>query len=271
MALPKNKKAPKPKPKKKAAPRFGAHPAGTAYEGVDTNMVRRLAQSTANEELRDLKNQRALVDAESNNQTAATRARYDRGRGDLEYVNGEVTDFLQSNQRKNDQNFKQERSQQEAATRALQQSLSSTYNSASDGASAELARLGIQGGGNLSGLQADAANAQTLAQVSGSNALSSMDLASGNANQLSSMLQGMAAGSHVANIGKNLNTFNDNVSKIRQNKSDRHNEIDRAVRDTRAKRSDNYLQLLQQLQQTGYNQFITAKQNKVGRFAPKKK
>lgn len=245
--------------KKRGSDHFGSH---HGYGGVSKKQTERLAQATINKEIRNLREQRRQVNRDTRNQTNKSKSLYQRGVGDLNYVNDEVTDFLGSTQQKNQQMYADQRSQQEQASAALQQSLGDTYSGAQSGAAAELARLGISGGGNFGGLIADQANAQGVAQQSGANALSTMDLASGNASQMGQLLQGMAAGSHISNIGRNLNAYNDRQSTILQNRTDQMDKVNQAIRDTNDSRNDIYLQLLQQLQQTGWGQYLQGRQLK---------
>lgn len=284
MALPRNKKLAKPAPgpsvggtpKNKPKPPIGKGPVRGGgkggggrpipkgkyfggrggYKGVKVAEVDRLVNGIIREEMADLRDERQDVNAESRNAQRQARTDYQRGRGDLRHVFGETRDYLGNLGRQTQQMYGGQMDASQAATAALQQHLGGTYSGAQTGAMDELARLGIQQGGNFSGLQADAANAQAMAAQSGANAQSSMGMAAGNAGALQNLVAGMNQGSFMSHMGQNLNAKNSALADIRQKRMDGYHDVREAMQDAKGSRRDLFWQLMQQLQQTGWSQYM---------------
>lgn len=230
------------------------------YKGVKTKPVKRLVNGVLRDEIRDLRKQVRAVKQDARGEKRILREDYRRGKADLDYVHGETGDYLNHLSGQNQQMFQQQGSQQQAAQAALQQHLQGTYSGAQQGAQDELARLGIQGGGSFQQLNADQANAQAVAGQSGANAQSTLGMAGANSAAALQMLQGMNQGSFLQGIGQNLNAHNDAMAEVRTNKINNLNEVRQAMQEARGSRRDMFFQLLQQLQQTGWDQYVQQQQ-----------
>lgn len=288
--LPKNKSLPKKGGGKQAPPKLGGRPVAdgndnkpkpggkgkglgvgkfyggrAGYKGVKTKKVKRLVNGVLREEMHDLKGQARLANRDANKEMRKARRDYHRGRGDLKYVHGETTDYLNSLAQRNQQMYADQAQSTAASTAALQSMLGGTYSGAQNQGMEELARLGIEGGGNFGQLQADQANAQSLAAISGNNAQSTGALANSNAQLAMQSLQGMNQGSYMQGIGQNLNARNNAFQDIRSNRIDQINEVRHAMKDAKSERRDLFFQLLQQLQQTGWNQYLQQQQLQMQR------
>jgi hypothetical protein len=226
------------------------------YKGVNKNKVKRLTNGLMREETRGLRKQQREVGRQSRRDSNAARRDYARGVGDLNYVHGETTDYIGGLAQRNQQNQQNAMSQQAQAQAALMGMLGDTYSGAQSGASQELARLGIQGGGSFQQLNADQANAQNVAAQSGTNAQTTLGMAGQNSAANMQMLQGMNQGSMMQGIGQNLNARNDALGTVRDNRIAQQNEVRTALQEARATRKDLFFQLLQQLQQTGWDQYV---------------
>lgn len=211
------------------------------YPGVPNHLLNQLVNGLLGQEMRDLRHQRQQV-----------RRTYQRGLGDLNHVFGETGDYLNFLQGQNQQQYSQTGQNIDAANQALQGQLGGIYGGAQGGANAELARLGMGDSVNMGGISADQANAQGMAAITGQNASSTLDLASNNTAQMAGLLQGMNQGSYQQAVGQNLNARNDAMNKIMD-----------AIVDTKKSRKDVWLQLAQQLQQTGWDQFLQLQQLKM--------
>jgi hypothetical protein len=289
MALPKNKKLPKKgssgpsqgipprtkNPNQGTGPKAhkgkgGKGPMGMpkkfgglgGYPGVNTSLVNQLVNGIIRGELNDIRKDRRQVRRESRNMRNQARRDYRRGVNDLNHVFGETDDYLGFLNNQNQQTITGARSNAELATQALQQALGGTYAGAQADGTAELERLGIEGGGNFGQLIADNANAQNVALQSGANTDSTLGLMGANADQMGSLLRGMNQGSYMSHIGKNLNARNDKLAEIQQNKIDGYNKVREAMSDAKGSRRDLFIQLLTQLQQTGWNQYLQNRQLK---------
>lgn len=281
MALPRNKKlppkkgtvgsGPKPIPPKGKDAKGGKNKNAKGgggkfygglggYKGVKKQAVRRLVNGVLRDEMRDLRKQVRAVKQDTKAERRSLKADYRRGKADLEYVHGETADYLGALGNQNQQMFQQQGNQQQAAQAALQQHLQGTYSGAQTGAQEELARLGIQGGGNFQQLIADQANAGAVAAQSGANAQSTLGMAGANSAGAMQMLQGMNQGSFLQGIGQNLNARNDAMAEVRTNKINNLNEVRQAMAEAKGSRRDMFFQLLQQLQQTGWDQYMQQQQ-----------
>lgn len=279
MALPKNKKLPQKQPVRKP----GSRPAGMGkatrdrkgnkkgggnlmfgamggYKGVSKKKASRLASGLIRDEVRDISRERTGIERNTRFQRRVARTDYRRGVEDLDHVFGETGDYLNHLKSQNQAMFGQQSQSAKAANAALQQQLGGTYSGALGDVNSEMERLGITGAANPSQIISDQANSQAVAQQSGANTQSTMGLASQNSDQLAGLLQGMNQGSYTSAIGKNLNARNDALSEILQTRNDAMTEMRGAIRDVRMGRKDLVMQLLNQLQETGWGQYMDQQQ-----------
>lgn len=253
-----SKKGPKPptktkpaasKPKSKTNANKGRGGKGGNLERI----ARRLTNGVIRDEIRDLRAQRMEVSNATRKANDTARVQYQRGKGDLEYINKEVTDYLGSMGQQNQAMFQQAGIAQNAAAAALQQQLGGIYGQGQSDAQSELSKLGIGDSSFLNQLAADSKNSQAMAAQQSQNTQDNLGLMQTNAGMLQNMLGGMAAGSHISNIGKNLNARNDAFAENRRTKAEQMAIVRDAIRDARGSRKDIFFELLQQLKQTGWS------------------
>lgn len=237
--------------------RFGAI---GGYKGVSTKYVNQLVKGIIKPEIQDLRLQKNQLNHDTRNAVRHANEDYVRGQGDLGYVHGETADYLSNLVGRNTQLTADTHDHINAANAALQAQLGDTYSGAQTGAQTELARLGITGGGNLGQLNADRANALAVGAQAGANANSTAELSGSNAAAALQMLQGMNQGSYLQGIGQTLNKNQTNLADIRAQRLQGLEDIRQAMKDARGSRKDAVLQLLQQLQQTGWSQYLQLQQ-----------
>lgn len=243
--------------KGKGGPPKGAFFGGVGgYKGVKKANVSRLVNGLMREEMNGLNKQARGIKVDAAQGVNRARTDYNRGVGDLNYVHGETGDYLSSLAQRSQQNTQGAQQQAQVAQQALQGMLGDTYSGAQAGANQELARLGIQGGGSFEQLNADSANAQAVAQQSGANNQSTLGMVGQNTGAAMEMLQGMNQGSMMQGLGQNLNARNDALSEVSNNRINQLNEVRTAMQEANATRKDLFFQLLQQLQQTGWDQYV---------------
>lgn len=226
------------------------------YKGVSTKKVRGLTNGLIKDEVRSIKREKGEVKRDSVLEARSARRDYRRGKQDLRHVYGETGDYLKHLAEQNQGTFTQQSGLMDAANAALQQQLGGTYTGAIEGVNSEMARLGIEGGANTGQMFADQAFSQAQGAQAGANAQSTLGLTNANANQLSGLVQGMNQGSFMSAMGQNLNRRNDTLGEIKQNRIDNMDEITGAIRDVRMGRKDLFTQLLNQLQETGWGQYM---------------
>lgn len=243
--------------KGKGGPPKGAFFGATGgFKGVRKSNVSRLVNGLMREEMNGLNKQARGIKTDATQGINRARTDYNRGVGDLNYVHGETSDYLSSLAQRNTQNTQNAQGQAQVAQQALQAMLGDTYSGAQSGANQELARLGIQGGGSFEQLGQDSANAQAVAQQTGANNQSTLGMIGQNSAAGMEMLQGMNQGSMMQGLGQNLNARNDAMAEVSNNRIDQLNEVRQAMQEANATRKDLFFQLLQQLQQTGWDQYV---------------
>lgn len=220
------------------------------------NKVNELVNSVINPEIRSLQSQSKQVERDYKTGTSEANNAYERGKGDIDYIYGETADYLNSLKAKGQADATTAANKSAAAAAALSARLGDTYSGVQNSVGQELARLGISGGGNMSGLMADAANAQYMGNQASQNAMSTLSQANSNADMGMALLQGMNTGSKTSAAGKNLNARNDALSQLAANRIANLNKIGDALTETRKSRSDLFTQLFNQFQQSGWKGFL---------------
>src|SRR5690606_38612649 len=86
---------------------------------------------------------------------------------------------------------------------------------------------------------------------------------SSGASDIGNLLLGMNAGSKASHAGRLLNTKQDAITEIQQNRLDELARLRDETRTTRQHKGDLRLQLLMQLQETGWNQYLQQQQLKM--------
>lgn len=230
------------------------------YKGVPIKRVNQLINGIMRDELRDLRGEKRGIRRDMRNDLSGLRRDYQRGMGDLDHIYDETNDYMQHMNTQNQQMYDNAGNQVAGATQALQSQLGNTYTGAANSVNDEMARLGIQGAANTSQIQADSAFSQATAQQAGANAGSTLDLAQTNSGALSGLLMGMNQGQYQSSAGQQLNAFNDGRTDVMQNKLDNMQQIRDAMRDVKGSRRDLFIQMLNQLQQTGWGQMMDLQQ-----------
>lgn len=214
--------------------------------------AKRLTQGIIRGEVRDLRSQKKEIKRAAKDARQVTNTSYERGVGDLQHINNEVVEQIGRSTLQSQQAFDATKTQQAAAAAALQNQLGSIYGNVQQDASQDLSSLGMDSSQFLGRLSSDQANMQGLAAVEGANAQSNLGFANQNSQQLSGLLQGMAAGSFMSNFGQNLNARNDSLAATATEKSNQLNLVRDAIADAKGSRKDVFLELLTQLEQSGW-------------------
>jgi len=149
-----------------------------------------------------------------------SRNLYQQSKGDLRHIFGEVSEQIGSSNRNIADLYSGAMGSGQEATSDLLAGQSAQTEAAKAAASAELARLGIQGSGNLGRMDADALFASQMAQQAGANNQANLGLASSMAGDVGQLLAGMASGSHLSNRGQALNTRNNSLTDLRSQMGD---------------------------------------------------
>lgn len=235
------------------------------YKGVNKSTAANLAAGVYNTEMRELQGQQRNADRDTRQDILEAENQYARAKGDLEHVYGKTGSYISTMKDRAASEYQTGRDQSVAATAALKNQLSGLYSGATGGAESELERLGISDAGNYQGILSDSLNAQAVASQSGENARSTMEQSGSNVNALMELLGGMNQGSHTSSTGQVLNARNDAISKANDENFNQTRKIRDAMVQAKASRKDIYLQLLQQLQQTGWSQYLQNQQLKIQR------
>lgn len=243
--------------KKKGPARYGKV---GGYKGVKKSTAQDLARGVYNTEMRELQGQQRNLDRDTRQNVLEAENQYNRAKGDLSHVYGTTGKYIDTQKTNTAAQYASGEQQASAASAALKSQLGDLYSGATGGAESELERLGISDAGNYQGLLSDSLNAQATAEQSGENARSTMAQSGSNANALMSLLSGMNQGSYTSSTGQILNARNDAIGKAKDEQYNQTRKIRDAMVQAKASRKDIYLQLLQQLQQTGWSQYLQNQQ-----------
>jgi hypothetical protein len=234
--------------------RYGAY---GGYEGVSYKRASNLAQSMIRPELRALRSDRRQIRRETRAEIERANTLYGRSVGDINHIYDESSDYIGDRQAAIGAGYDTARADSAAAQAALASQLNATAIGTQSQVNAELSRLGIGlGGADRGAIAGDAAFASGTAAISGANNLANLNMADANASAIGQLLQGMQAGGRSSNLGKVLNNRNDSIFEAEQARNEGFAQVRDAMRDVRGGRKDIMLQLLEQLSQTGWQQYM---------------
>lgn len=212
------------------------------YKGVKRSKVNSLVDGIINAEVRQQR--------ESSRSAQDT---YERSVGDINAIFRETDKGIKATNATYAQNRDAAKQGVNESAARQQSNLASIYGGAASGVNAELERLGINGaaGTGVAGLMADQAWQQGEAIQSRDNINNIINVGAGNNAALGSALLSMNTGERVSQLGQARNTRDTAVSKVRD-----------AIIEARKKRPDLFNQMLEQLQNTGWNQYFQNQQLK---------
>lgn len=227
------------KKKKGGSGRIGAV---GGYKGVKKSKVNNLVGGIINAEVR-----------QQRESSRAAQDTYQRSVGDINKIFSETDKGIRATNATYAQN--RDAAKQGVNTSAARQSsnLDQIYGGAANNINSELERLGISGaaGAGVAGLAQDQAWQQGEAIQSRDNINNIINVGAGNAGALGSALLSMNTGERTSQLGQARNTRDTAVSKVRD-----------AIIEARKKRPDLFNQMLEQLQNTGWNQYFQNQQLK---------
>ncbi len=219
------------------------------------NRVNRLVDAQIRAGLNDLRKERRMIRRETATERRAAKRDYERGLGDLNYIYGETADYTNALGNQIQQNYSGLRDRSQAAQSALVQALSGNSTGVAGQLTSDLSDLGISGV-DASQFQADAANALNVAAQTGANNMANINAAASGAADISSLIQGMVAGSKASAYGSQLNDLNDRLFEASQAKRDGYAQVREAISDLKGTRKDLTLQMLQQLGGSQWGKYL---------------
>lgn len=215
------------------------------YEGVPFHRASRLAGTEIRNELRGLRPD-----------IGSAERLYERSLGDISHIYDQTRGYIGSQNALINQQTVDSRAQSAALAQQLSAQLSQNGTQAQAGSNAELARLGISGAAMPGYFAADQANAQNVASLMGSNADSNLAMMGAGASQIGNLLLGANEGSRGAAFGRAQATRDETIAQVQD-----------AMRQIKGSRRDLTLQLLEQLSQTGWAQYMDQTQLNMQRRA----
>lgn len=218
-----------------------------AYRGVPYSRAAGIVNAQIRRMMDDLRREADKARTMHQQDRREARQLYRRSKGDLNHIFGEVNEQIGSSNRAISDTYSGAMERGQASTAELLGQQSAQTSAAKAAASEELARLGIQGSGNLGQMDADAAFSQQMASQAGANNQANLGLANSMAGDIGNLLSGMAAGSHQSNMGKALNTRNDEISNSRDAKRMQLMDIWNQMRDVQEQRGGMINELLEQM------------------------
>lgn len=141
--------------------------AGAKKNRRKRRVVNQLVDSVVNPQIRGLHNQRRQVIRDANVENKKANNQFSRAKGDLNYIHGETTDYLNNLAAQGAQGAQDLRNTQDTAAAALRSRLGDTYSGATNSVVNELRQLGLNPGSlNMSGMASDAAFASSMGDQS---------------------------------------------------------------------------------------------------------
>ena len=120
---------------------------------------------------------------------------------------------------------------------------------------AEMQRLGIQQTGMDPRYAADTQFAQNVNHQTTANNQANLGMQQANADQISQLLGGMAMGSQSSAMGQAMNIRNADITSIHHDQRDSLQDIMNQIMDTKKNKPGAMMELLQQLQGQGFDQW----------------
>lgn len=200
----------------------------------------------------DIQAQRRMTQAE---RQRANR-QYNAAVGDIGHIYGESGDYINYQNSLMNKDFAATADQTAAAQAALMQHLQGTGEQALAGANAETARLGIEGMPYTQTMQQDQAFTNSQAEISGANNMANLNLSHQNSQELGNLLLGMNTGSQTAAYGRAANAKSEALFEAEANKKSAVEQLRRSLKDLRGQRPDLIRQMLEQMQQSRWGQYM---------------
>jgi hypothetical protein len=253
--------------KKKAAPKKkGGSPVRyihTKPKSFKSKGIRRKAKKIVrgdlNQLIKGITNDMGGIRRDRDYGNAKSEALYDRTKGDLEYIRGEVTDTVGANNAKIDAQYEATGSKMRDLQQALKSELGANSAANKDAAMAELARLGIEQTGT-GRFDADASFSQALADQSGANQNANLDAAQAMSADVGAMLQSMNEGQFQAGMGQAMNTRNSAISDLTQTSNEALMDLRGDISEARAGRGSAVAKLYEQMRESRFNQWATTRE-----------
>lgn len=229
------------------------------YKGVKYGEAAALVNPQIRKQINQLKRERRKIRQGVRDDRQDINNNYEQTVGDLNYIYSESGEFIQSQNDLINQQYEANRTKAEQAQAALAAQLAANGANNAAGVDSELARLGIGGSGNMGQFAADQSYAQNTAALSGADNLANLGLMAQGSATVGSLLAGMNKGSQASQLGQALNTKNDALQELKNNKMDSFLQVNQAIKDAKATRPELINSMLNQLAQTGWAQFVDSK------------
>jgi hypothetical protein len=234
----------------------GAYGAYGDYEGVRYGEAASLVNAGLKPEIHQVQNDIQKTRRETQRERQRAKRQYNAAVGDIGHIFGESGDYINYQNQQMDQLAGQTMDQTQAAQAALMQHLSGTGQAAMGDVNAETERLGIQGMNYTAPMQQDQAFTTEQAQISGANNVANLNLSHQNSQELGSLLQGMNTGSQTAAYGRAANAKSEALFEAQANKHTAVEQLKRSLADLRGQRPDLIRQMLEQMQQSRWGQYM---------------
>lgn len=210
--------------------RFGAM---GAYPGVKYGDAAGIVNGQVRHEVRGLKNQKNQI-----------RNLFQSSRGDINHIFGESGEYIMGANKKIADSYTSQKSQMDAIYAALNGQLKSGASGIQDAAMAELSRLGINPGA-AGDMSSDANFMQAMVQGQQANAGANMAAQAQGSDAVGQLLLGMNQGAKTSALGQAMNTRNVGLT-----------DVNAQIRDVRLGRRDAINQLLMQMNDSRFQQWL---------------
>lgn len=226
------------------------------FPGVRYGDALSLVNAEIHKGLYDYKNEKQKLRRETQEERQRANRLYTRATGDLNHVFDESGQYIgYQNQAIQDQ-YSQLNDRSQQAQAALLDHLQTQGQSNMGAAQSELARLGIGGPGMLDQMAADQSNMTNVANQTGANNAANINLQATAAGDVGNLLAGMNAGSRASAIGQQATARSDALFEAEATKKKGMEQLTRAMQDLRGSRGDLTRQMLEQLRESRWGEYV---------------
>lgn len=233
--------------------RYGAY---AGYKGVKRKRAAHLVNADIRDMMQMLRRELKSGRRDLRHEMHDVRQDYRNEREDINNTFDETGKFIGQQNGIIDQRFADSNAQAQAAQAALMQQLGGMNASNSGAVDSELARLGMDSGSFTGQLSADQGYATDMASITGANNMANLAAMQASAGTVGNLLASMNEGSRGSMLSTNMRNRDEQIGDIRDAKHDFAKDIRQRVLDVKSQRGDMIRQMLEQLAQTGWAQYV---------------
>lgn len=226
------------------------------YPGVRYSEAASLVNAQLKPQIRDIRNERQKLRRETQFERQRAYRNYNQTTGDLNHIFSETGDYIGSQNQAIQDQYSGLTDRTTQAQAALMQHLQENGAGAVNGVTSELSRLGIEGGADLGAISNDQQFMEGQAAINGQSMQANIGLQQAGASDVGNLLMGMTAGSRASSLGQAANAKSAALFEAEAAKKQGVEQLQRAMKDLRTSRPDLVRQMMEQMQESRWGQYM---------------